>query len=152
MRLSILFLTVLLTAAFTAQPMEERDAQNALPSSTHATWKTLQSSKVDIKKDGKIIATISPETQALIGKEIEISGFMLPLEMKNEFTRFLLALRTPTCPFCPPGKPTEMVEVTVKKPMAWDENLLTFKGIFQVVKPSEIGVVYKLEQAERIKK
>lgn len=152
MRIFQLLVFVFLVMGFSAQPTEERQAQDQLPRSTHATWKILSSSKVVVKKDGKISATISPEVQALDGKEIEISGFMLPTEMKRSFTHFLLALRTPTCPFCPPGSPTEMVEVTVTKPMEWDENLLTFKGIFHYVRPNELGVIYKMEGAERIRK
>ena len=73
----------------------------------------------------KKVCTAQPtpmKVKALVGKEVTISGFILPLESTEKFKHFILSKRTPTCPFCPPGEPNEIVDVMLDKPISWDEG------------------------------
>ena len=106
-KLLLLPLLILTLCAFSkqqadvGQPKEERKAQDALPKSNDPMWKTLATTKIhsDYAK-GLFSATYPDEVKALVGKEITISGFMLPLESSEKFKHFILSKRTPTCPFC----------------------------------------------------
>lgn len=131
------------------QPSDERKAQDALPKSQHALWNTLTKTKIHLdKKQGLYSATYPDEVKALVGTEITISGFMLPLEATEKFTHFLLSKRTPTCAFCPPGEPNEIIDVWLEKPVKWDDNLIAVIGTFTLINNPEFGMFFKLDKAK----
>lgn len=130
------------------QPSEERAAQDSLPKSKDALWDTLYKTKVKVdEKDGTYSATFPDEVKRLDGQTIKISGFMLPLENSEKFSHFLLSKRTPTCFFCPPGAPNEIIEVYTTKPTEWVEDLVTYEGKFELMENKEMGVFFKLTEA-----
>ena len=133
------------------QPSEERKAQDKLPQSNDNMWKTLGKCTVHLDKK-KYLYSIdyTPEVKAMEGKQITISGFMLPLEPTKEFAHFLLAKRTPTCAFCPPGAPNEIVEIFTKKPLTWDEGLVVVTGKFGFTSNPELGLFFQLKDADNI--
>ena len=82
------------------QPSDERQAQEALPKSNDAMWQVLGKTKIDTDlKKGTFRATYPHEVKALVGKEITISGFILPLEATEKFIISFFPSGTPTCPF-----------------------------------------------------
>lgn len=98
--------------------------QVALPKANDVPWDTLYKTKVKVdEKTGTYSATFPDEVKKLNGQTIKISGFMLPLENTEKFTQFLLSKHTPTCYFCPPGRPNEIIEVYTTKPTEWIEIL-----------------------------
>jgi hypothetical protein len=88
------------------------------------------------------------EVSALDGHKVTITGFMLPLESSEKFTHFLLSKRTPTCPFCPPGEPNEVIDVTATKPVEWAEDAVKVTGIFGLMDDRKFGMFFKLTKAE----
>src|SRR5690349_502048 len=97
-----------LLCGFSLQPLDERKTQDSLPMSKNPLWETLKKTKIKVdKKRGDYSAVIPQNVKGMSGKELTVSGFMMPLESKDKFTHFLLSKRTPTCPFCPPGEPNE---------------------------------------------
>lgn len=134
------------TAGF--QPSDERSVQDALPKAHDALWDTLYKTKIEVdKKTGDYSATFPNEVQKLNGQTIKISGFMLPLENSEKFTHFLLSKRTPTCFFCPPGEPNEIIEVYAAKPTEWVEDLVTYEGKFQLTRNKENGIFFRMLNA-----
>lgn len=130
------------------QPSEERKAQDALPQSHDDMWKTFGKCKVHLdQKNYKYSIDYTPEVKAMEGKEVTVSGFMLPLESTEKFKHFLLSKRTPTCPFCPPGEPNEIVEVFTKKPVTWDEGIVVVTGKFGFTSNPELGLFFQLKDA-----
>ncbi len=120
--------------------------------SKHPVWQLLQKTKVIMdKKQGFYSAKIPSEVKALSGKEVTVSGFMMPLESKDKFKHFLLAKRTPTCPFCPPGEPNEIIDVWTKKPVGYTDELITVKGTFELMNDREMGLFFKLKDATKEK-
>ena len=85
------------------------------------------------------------------GKPFTISGFMLPLEATEKFKHFLLSKRTPTCPFCPPGEPNEIVEVFSAKPVAWKDDMVTMTGTLKLVNDGEKGIFFQMNDAAQTK-
>lgn len=142
-----------LLSAFSLQPMEERKEQEALPMSQNPLWQQLQKTKVTAdEKSGYFNAKIPPEVKALSGKELTVNGFMMPLENTDKFKHFLLAKRTPTCPFCPPGEPNEIIDVWTKKPVAYDDAMVTVKGTFELMNDRDMGLFFKLKNATETSK
>ena len=73
---------------------------------------------------------------------------MLPLEPSEKFTHFLLSKRTPTCPFCPPGKPNDIIEVFTDKPVTWDEGIVVVNGTLRFTRNPELGLFFQLKDAD----
>lgn len=138
-------------AGLFAQPASERKAQDALPKAAGSMWDTLTSTKVtaDMQK-GLYKATFPDAVKKLAGTTVKIDGFMLPLESTEKFKHFLLSLRTPTCFFCPPGAPNEIVEVYSEKPTEWAEDLVTYQGKFTLIDNEELGVFFKMTDAVQV--
>lgn len=140
---------LLVLCGFTTQPLDERKAQDVLPQSSHPMWQTLGKTKIIVsKKEGYYSAQFPATVKALSGKEIVINGFILPLESTEKIKHFLIAKRTPTCPFCPPGEPNEIIDVWTTQPVAYTEDLVTVKGTFELMNDREMGLFFKLKNAK----
>jgi uncharacterized protein len=124
-----------------------RQSGSGLMQSNDQIWKNFGKCKVKIDKDLSYNITYIPEVKALQGKEITISGFMMPLEAKEKFSHYLLSKNAPTCAFCPPGAPNEVVEVFSIKPTAWKENLITISGTLVLVNDKQKGVFFQMKDA-----
>lgn len=110
-------------------------------------WKYFSQCTLNSVKDFSYSMTYIPSVKAMNGKEITISGFMLPLEAKEKSKHFLLERRAPTCAFCPPGEPNEVMEVFSAKPMLWEENLVTMSGTLILPNDGKKGVFFQLKDA-----
>lgn len=138
----------LLASGFSSQPLDERKAQDGLPMSKNPLWDTLQTTQIKVdKKKGYYSAKIPPAVKNMSGKELTVSGFMMPLESKDKFKHFLLSKRTPTCPFCPPGEPNEIIDVWTAKPVEYTDDMITVKGRFELMNDKEMGLFFKLKDA-----
>jgi hypothetical protein len=145
-----IFLTFafLVLSAFSSQPLDERKAQDALPQSQNPVWQTLLKTKITVsKKEGYYSAKIPPEVKAYVGKTLTVSGFIMPLESKDKFKHFLLAKRTPTCPYCPPGEPNEIIDVWTKTAIGYTDDMITVKGKFELMNDKDMGLFFKLKDA-----
>jgi len=146
-----ILLSFVLLSGFSLQPVDERKAQESLPMSQHPIWQALEKTKISEDKKGFFCAQIPAEVRDLAGKEITVNGFMMPLEAKEKFKHFLLAKRTPTCPFCPPGQPNEIVDVWMTGNVKYTEDLVTVKGRFELMNNTEMGLFFRLKNAELTK-
>lgn len=151
-RRRLLFLPIAMLALsgfMTEEIAAERRAQEKLPQSHDEMWKTFAACKVhyDSKKFTYSI-DYTADVKAMAGRQITVNGFMLPLESSEKFTHFLLSKRTPTCPFCPPGEPNEIIEVFSKKPVQWDDGIITATGTFGFTNNPDLGLFFQLKDAD----
>ena len=131
------------------QPKGERKAQDKLPQAHDAIWQTFAKTKIKVdEKKGLYSAVYTDDVKAMVGKEITISGFMLPLEASEKFKHFILSKRTPTCFFCPPGQPNEIVDVWTDKSTDWKEELIKVTGTFELMNDPQLGMFFKLNKAK----
>lgn len=131
-----------------SQPVEERKAQEQLPMASGEVWKTLLHSKISYSaKPPHITATKPAEIKAMNGRTLTVDGFMLPMDESEYSKHFLLSKRTPTCPFCPPGEPNEVIEVFATKGIYYDDSLLTMQGTFSLTNNTENGIFFVLKNA-----
>jgi hypothetical protein len=130
------------------QPADERARQRPMPVAPDALWGTLHTTKIvgDLKS-GVFRASSPPAVQALGGKEMTITGFMLPLDPSPRFNHFILTRNTPVCPFCMPGEPNEVVEVYTTSFVKYAGDLVTVTGRFAVDDAGQDGLFFRLGQA-----
>jgi hypothetical protein len=130
------------------QPVSERQAQDSLPMASGTVWGTLLESKIAYSsKPPHITATFPPDIKAMNGKTVTASGFVLPLDASEHTSHFLLSKRTPTCPFCPPGEPNEVIEVYCNKPIKFDDSMISVTGKFGLTNNTDNGVFFTMKQA-----
>jgi len=136
-------------AAVLSQPSDERKAQDALPQAHDPVWKSFTQCRVhynDTTHQYRIDYT--PEVKAMEGKPLTVSGFMMPLEAAEKFNHFLLSKRTPTCPFCPPGEPNEIIEVFTKKPVKYTEGMAVITGTMTFTTNPDLGLFFQLNDSD----
>ena len=131
------------------QPAAERQAQSALPRSQDPLWTLLGSTTItEDRTRGVFEARFPTPVSALGGRTITVSGFMLPLEAQTQTEHFLLSRNTPVCPFCPPGRPNEVIEVRSSGPVYTDTGEVTVTGRFGLQDDASAGLFFRLDDAE----
>lgn len=153
-RMLILSMLVLLaadpaSAALPMQPPAERARQALMPVSSDPTWALLRQTpiKADLAR-GVFTAAPPPQVKALAGREMDVTGFMLPLDPSPMFSHFLLTRNTPVCPFCPPGQPNEVIEVNLAQYVRATSEPVTVHGRFVLQDNGQQGLFFQLDRAE----
>jgi hypothetical protein len=83
--------------------------------SKEVKWEELQGLSVKEEK-GKSIPEVKGDTKKLVGKEIEIKGFMLPLDYEaKDVAEFLLVPYIPSCMHVPPPPANQVIYVRMDK-------------------------------------
>ncbi len=115
------------------------------------SWKTLADVKTVKQKDG-FVPDFGKSVATLDKQDIKLQGFMMPLDMGERQKRFLLVALPPTCSFCMPGGPEQMVEVQTKTPMKYGFEPIVVSGRFAVLRNDTMGLYYRLTDAVAIGK
>lgn len=142
--------------------MRPQDPDANLPPSPYAmkplpelkgvvSWKTLADVKV-LKQKDRFIPDFGKSVATLDKKEIRLQGFMMPLDMGERQNRFLLVALPPTCSFCLPGGPEQMVEVRAKTPVKYGFEPIVVSGRFTVLRDDDMGLFYRLTDAVAVGK
>ena len=111
------------------------------------SWKTLAQVEL-IKQKDRFVPQFSSNVTALDKKEVKIQGFMMPLEMGDKQTHFVLSAMPTTCSFCMPGGPESLVEIKTKKPVKYTFEPVVMTGKLAVLKDDPTGVFYRIVDAE----
>jgi len=110
------------------------------------SWKLLSQVELVRMKD-RYVPQFSAEVAALNNRQIKVQGFMLPLQMGDKQTHFVLTAMPQTCSFCMPGGPESMVEVKSKQPVKYGFDIFVLTGKLEVLKDDPTGVFYRLNDA-----
>jgi hypothetical protein len=119
-------------------------------------WDTL--GKLDVRTE--VIAPLqarfhtdySKEIKALDGREVKLMGFIYPLEGGLEHKRFLLTAWPPSCPFCLPAGPSQMVEVVCEEPVEFTEGAILMAGTFELLEDDPSGMYYRMQDAREVER
>lgn len=120
------------------KPLEERKDV--------VSWRLLAQVELVRMKD-RFLPQFSGNVTALDKKEVKVQGFMMPLEMGDKQTHFILSAMPQTCAFCMPGGPEQLVEVRSKKPVLYGFEPIVLTGRLAVLKDDPTGVYYRLTDA-----
>jgi len=110
------------------------------------SWKLLAQVEV-VKVKDRFQPQFSPGIAALDAKEVKVQGFMMPLEMGDKQSHFILSATPVDCSFCMPGGPESLVEVKTRKPMAYGMEPIVLTGKLAVLTNDPTGVFYRLTDA-----
>ncbi|MBM3343647.1 MAG: DUF3299 domain-containing protein [Betaproteobacteria bacterium] len=110
------------------------------------SWKTLAEVK-PVKQKDKFVPEFARSVLALDKKEVKLQGFMLPLDMGDKQTRFILTAMPPTCAFCLPGGPEQLVEVQTKTAVRYGFEPIILSGRLAVLKDDPMRLYYRLTDA-----
>jgi hypothetical protein len=114
------------------------------------TWKVFSQVELAKQKD-RYVPKFSNEVAALHGKEVKVQGFMVPLELGDKQTHFVLSAMPQTCAFCMPGGPESLVEVKSKTPVKYTFEPVLVSGKLAVLKDDPTGIFYRLTEAVPVK-
>jgi len=121
-------------------------------------WNTLAMVNMESKFDdmlGMIIktATPTPIVEAMDGKELEIRGYMIALDVTAKQSHFMFS-RYPQnmCFFCGAAGPESAMQVFMKdsKKIEHTTNKVVLKGILNIQKGDPSGLIYTLTEGELI--
>jgi hypothetical protein len=110
------------------------------------SWKTLAEVK-PVKQKDKFVPEFAKVVSALDKKEVKIQGFMMPLDMGEKQQRFILSALPPSCSFCLPGGPEQLVEVQAKSAVKYGFEPILLTGKLAVLKDDPMGLYYRLTDA-----
>ena len=113
-------------------------------------WAELMQAQLEYK-DMKMYASFPDSIKDLAGDTVKLSGFMMPLDPEMKQKRFILTSNPPSCFFHVPGGPAGSVEVLAAEgiEMSWDP--IVIEGRFEPQETSEVGVVYRLQEAKLVR-
>lgn len=110
------------------------------------SWKTL-AEVTPVKQKDRFVPQFSKGITGLDKKEVKLQGFMMPLDMGEKQKRFLLVALPPSCAFCLPGGPEQMVEVVAKNPVKYGFDPIILSGKLTVLTDDPMGLYYRLTDA-----
>ena len=110
------------------------------------SWKLLSQVEL-IKQKDRYVPQFAKDVSALDQKQVKVQGFIMPLQMGDKQTHFVLTAMPQTCAFCMPGGPESMVEVKSKTPVKYTFEPVVLTGTLSVLKDDPTGVFYRLTDA-----
>lgn len=113
-------------------------------------WDELMRARLRFNDDS-VQAEFTPLIAAQNGKTVKLVGFMMPLDASEKQQHFLLTSNPPSCFFHVPGGPAGAVEIFASKGIKADFDPIVLEGRLQTLAKSELGVVYRLRDAKRVK-
>ena len=142
MKRTLLLIALLAAVSVAAQTLPDR--KDVL------SWKLLAQVEL-VKVKDRYQPQFSSGVAALDAKEVRVQGFMMPLEMGDKQSHFILSSSPQSCAFCMPGGPESLVEVKMKKPVAYGMEPVVLTGKLAVLKDDPTGVFYRLTDASAVK-
>jgi len=149
MKPALLAIALALSAAAYAQtPAAPQDMFKPLPDRKDVvSWKLLSQVEL-VKAKDRFLPQFSADVAALDKKEVKVQGFMMPLEMGDKQSHFILSAMPQSCAFCMPGGPEQLVEVRSKNPVKYTFEAVVLTGKLAVLKDDPTGVFYRLTEAQ----
>jgi uncharacterized protein len=146
-------LLILLAFAFPAaaqhQPPPGADPSQFKPLAERkdvVSWKVLGQVEL-VKMKDRYVPQFAQTVAALNEKEVKIQGFMMPLQVGDKQSHFVLSALPVTCSFCMPGGPEQLVEVKTRQPVKYSFDPITVSGKLSVLKDDPTGVFYRITDA-----
>jgi hypothetical protein len=128
-------------------PPQSPDQVKPLPERKDVlSWKLLSQVEL-VKQKDRYVPQFSKDVAALDQKQVKVQGFMMPLQVGDKQSHFVIAAMPQTCAFCMPGGPESMVEVKTKSPVKYTFEPMILSGKLAILKDDPTGVFYRLTDA-----
>jgi hypothetical protein len=113
------------------------------------SWKSF--AQVQAVQQGEaFIPKFDASMQKLDKKAVKVQGFMLPLGMGESQDHFILTATPPTCAFCLPGGPEQVIEVKSAKPIKFSYDAIALSGKLELLKNDPMGLYYRMTGAQAV--
>lgn len=109
-------------------------------------WRELMQANLDYQEDQLIVSFPASIVQQA-GKQVDVVGFMLPLDTDTKQKHFLLTSSPPSCFYHIPGGPAGVIEVFSDIGIEASWSPITISGELVLVETSKTGVIYQIEGA-----
>jgi len=113
-------------------------------------WKTFAQVEI-VKMQDRYVPQFAQSVASLDQKEVKVQGFMMPLEVGDKQSHFVLSALPVTCSFCMPGGPEALVEVKTRQPVKYSIDAIVVSGKLSVLKDDPTGVFYRITDAVQAK-
>jgi len=110
------------------------------------SWKLLSQVEL-VKQKDRYVPKFANDVAALDQKQVKVQGFIMPLQMGDKQSHFVLTAMPQSCSFCLPGGPESMVEVKSKTPVKYTFEPVVLTGKLSILKDDPTGVFYRLTDA-----
>ena len=110
------------------------------------SWKLLSQVEL-VKQKDRYVPQFAKDVAALDQREVKVQGFMMPLQVGDKQSHFVLTAMPQSCAFCLPGGPESMVEVKTKTPVKYTFEPVVLSGKLAILKDDPTGVFYRLTDA-----
>ncbi len=110
------------------------------------SWKLLSQVEL-VKQKDRYVPKFTNDVAALDQKQVKVQGFIMPLQMGDKQSHFVLTAMPQSCSFCLPGGPESMVEVKSKVPVKYTFEPVVLTGKLAILKDDPTGVFYRLTDA-----
>jgi hypothetical protein len=110
------------------------------------SWKTFAQVEI-VKMNDRYVPQFAQTVASLDQKEVKVQGFMMPLQVGDKQSHFVLTAMPQSCAFCLPGGPESMVEVKSKTPVKYTFDAVVVTGKLTVLKDDPTGIFYRLTEA-----
>lgn len=142
--LPFIFGTVFLYKNYMAPPLEVSH-EHALP------WTALEESFQVLRGRDFLYGDTLKQLQQMEQKIVAIYGYMYPIRMAKKHNHFLISKRSHVCNFHIPSHSGNMVEVIMEgSGIAYTRKPILLTGTFSIPNDQELGITFRLEQAELI--
>lgn len=109
-------------------------------------WSELMQATLDYQEE-QLVASFPASLIQQAGEQVDIVGYMLPLDADTKQKHFLLTSSPPSCFYHIPGGPAGVVEVFSDIGIEASWTPITITGELVLVETSKTGVIYQLEGA-----
>ena len=111
------------------------------------SWDTMAQVRL-VKQDGRYVPEFEAAVLELAGTEIQLKGFMLPLDQSPKQAHFLLSANpVAECFFCLPGGPESLVEVKLDGEIDFSYDPIAIAGTLELLEDDPMGMYYRLVSA-----
>jgi hypothetical protein len=126
--------------------MKQPDHSALLAAPGAVSWYAL--AKVNYTRvNDRIAIQFDDGISALDGKIVKLRGYVTPLDSTRDQRHFILSSKPPTCPYCLPAGPEEMVEVFGGRPVRYSFEPITVFGRFGIRHAEDGGFFYRMVDA-----
>ena len=110
-------------------------------------WSQLMQTELKLE-DGAVKVDFPEMILEQNGEVVRVSGFMMPMDSSLKQKHFLLTSSPPHCFFHIPGGPAGVIEVFSDDGIESSWGPVVVEGTFELVMAPQMGVIYKLQQAQ----
>ena len=74
----------------------------------------------------------------------------MPLDQAEGQKHFLLSALPPSCPFCFPAGPDQLIEIFSKSPVNYSYDPVKIEGTLTLLEKDSMGMMYRIADAHQI--